>query len=56
MSIKRVEVKIEPRVRTVELYGGLPGRKGDTGNPGIYVGDTPPPDPQENDLWLDTSD
>lgn len=55
MPIKSVEVRVRSRTNRVEVGVGPPGRKGDTGNPGIYVGPTPPPDPQENDLWLDTS-
>lgn len=31
------------------------GGRGPAGDPGIYVGDTPPDDPAENQLWLDTS-
>lgn len=40
-----------PIVVRSKLYG-VPGEKGD---PGITVSATPPPDPQEGDLWLDIS-
>lgn len=56
MAIKSVEVRVRSSTNRVEVGIGLPGEKGNTGNPGIYVGDTPPPDPEENDLWLDTSE
>jgi hypothetical protein len=29
--------------------------KGLRGDPGIFVGDEPPPDPSVNQLWFDTS-
>lgn len=53
--IKQVEVRVMSRTRKVEIAAGLPGRRGIDGDPGIHVGPTPPEDPKENDLWLDTS-
>lgn len=46
-------IKAKPPVRVVKVKGGIPGRRGDTGNPGIIVSATEPPSPVENDLWLE---
>lgn len=32
------------------------GGRGPAGDPGIYVGESPPDDPAENQLWLDISE
>ncbi len=54
-AIKEIEVRVRSATNRVEIAGGMPGEKGDTGDPGIIVSATPPPDPEENDLWLDIS-
>ena len=51
-AIKQIEIRVYPRVRTVEAHLGLPGRKGEKGNPGIIVSVDPPPAPEQNDLWV----
>jgi len=55
VAIKAVEVRVRARNPNVEIAIGLPGEKGETGDPGITVSATPPPDPEENDLWVDIS-
>lgn len=51
-----IEVQMPQPINVVEvLIPSGQGPKGDTGNPGIIKSATEPPDPQENDLWLDIS-
>lgn len=46
-------VKESPVLLTQSGGVGPPGPKGDTGNPGVFVGPTPPSDTSL--LWVDTS-
>jgi hypothetical protein len=50
-----VSVKTSPLEVDVQFIG-IKGDKGDQGEMGnIFVGATPPPDPEVNDLWVDIS-
>jgi hypothetical protein len=49
-----------PQTYEVQVPGpqgpmGIQGPKGDTGPPSIFVGPTPPLNPVQDTLWLDTS-